>query len=502
MPTFFSLSRVLQRVDELLRPAMEKTFWVKAEISSSRSKGGHFYCDLVESNEKGTITSQVRCTIWARELQAIKQKFKQERLELALEDGLHIGMLCRLQFHPIYGLSLRGLDMDPAFVLGEMELKKREIIERLQKRGLVDLNKETFLPSLPQKIGLITGESTAAYEDFINTLSSSDHGFKVYFAASTMQGENTALSVLKGLSTLSQLDLDLVVICRGGGSKVDLSWLDHEGIAEHIAHSKIPIWTGIGHEIDTSVLDYVSAQSFKTPTAIAEELVSMHEGMSQWMDQAKHNLKSNWTFKLKETKQTLQNLKQHLRRESLHFIRDEKNELQINLEHLKSNVTQRLIEEKSNLQQTRHELAFKIPQHLKTLRSEILLQALTLKKESLRQFQQQRDSLQQKRNRFHISRFETQLSSHINKWQQSRNRLLKGPVWSRIQQEKEILKSYRQTLRSAAPETQLERGFSLIQDNMGKAFTKAKDLHEGQAIELLFKDGKVKATVNSQKLQQ
>lgn len=495
MPTFFSLGRVLQRVDELLRPAMEKTFWVKAEISSSRSKGGHFYCDLVESNEKGEITSQIRCTIWARELSAIRQKFKHEQLNLDLEDGIHIGILCRLQFHPIYGLSLRGLDMDPAFILGEMELKKREIIERLQKRGLVDLNKDTFLPSFPQKIGLITGEGTAAYEDYINTLTASGYGIKVYFAPSTMQGEKTALSILKSLSTLSALKLDLVVICRGGGSKVDLSWLDHEGIAEHIAHYKIPVWTGIGHEIDTSVLDYVAAQSFKTPTAIAEELVGMHEGMHQWLEQAKHNLSATWTFKIKEAQTTLKNLRQHLRRESLHFLKEEKSQLQINLEQLKHKMSHRLVEEKSNLKQIQHELAFKIPQHIKSLHSELLLQAQALKKESSRQFLQQREKLQQKKNRFQISRYQSQLSSEQKKLQQSCRRLLKGPVWSRIQQEKEILKSFRQTLKSAAPETQLERGFSLIQDSKGKSITRAENLHSNQEIELLFKDGKVKAIV-------
>lgn len=496
MPTFFSLSRVLQRVDELLRPAMDKTFWVKAEISSSRSKGGHFYCDLVESNEKGEINSQIRCTIWARDLSAIREKFKREQLNLDLADGIHIGILCRLQFHPIYGLSLRGLDMDPAFVLGEMELRKREIIERLQKRGLVELNKETFLPSLPQKVGLITGENTAAYEDFTNTLISSGYGFKVYFAASTMQGENTALSILKSLSTLSQLDLDLVVICRGGGSKVDLSWLDHEGIAEHIAHFKIPVWTGIGHEIDTSVLDYVAAQSFKTPTAIAEELVSMHEGMYQWLEQARHNLKSHWEFKLKESKQTLINFQKHLKRESLHFIREERNELQINLEHLRSKMSQRLIEEKSKLKQIQHEIAFKFPQYMKTLRSELFLQAQSLRKESARQFEQHREHIKLKKSRFQLSRFQTQLSAQTLKWQLSRKRLLKGPVWSRIQQEKEILKSFRQTLKSADPNTQLERGFSLIKDPKGKSLTRAEELKSGQNIELQFKDGKVKATVD------
>ena len=497
MPNFFSLSRVIQRVDELLKPAMEKTFWVKAEISSSRSKGGHFYCDLVEINEKGQLNTQVRCTIWARELNAIKQKFKSEGMELDLEDGINVGILCRLQFHPIYGLSFRGLDMDPAFALGELELKKREIIERLQKRSLLELNKDTFLPLLPQKIGLITGQSTAAYEDFINTLSSSGFGFKISFAASTMQGENTAFSILKSLRTLERLDLDLIIICRGGGSKIDLSWLDHEGIAENIAHFKIPVWTGIGHEIDTSVLDYVSARYFKTPTAVAEELVSMHAGIEQYLEQAHHNIKSTWNYRYKEAIQNLTNLKNHLKRESLHLLELQKNQLNLNLQQLLSRASKQLLEAKSILQQNLNELRFKTPRRLEMARTELLLQAESLKKESQRKIETQQTLIEQKGYRLKPQRFLQNLSQKRQLLKQSHKRLLKGSIWFRLEREKLRMKGIKQTLHSADPETQLERGFSVIKNQKGETLTRANHLKLGENIQLQFQDGKVSAKVEN-----
>jgi len=285
-PTFFNLSAITSRIQQILQPAMGKCFWVKAEISSGRERGGSFYCDLVETDEQGQIIAQMRCTIWSRDLTCIRKKFSECDLSLTLEDGTLVGFQCQLQYSPKFGLSLCVMDADPAFALGALEIKKKQILEQLKKEGLFDPNKRIVVPCLPLHIGLVTSAGSAAYNDFFKTLTLSGYGFKIYLVDSVVQGERTQASVLKALGTLERLRLDIVVIIRGGGSKTDLFYLDNEAIARKIATLRHPVWTGIGHEIDTSVLDCVANKAFKTPTAVAEELVCRFKEMAVHLGQA------------------------------------------------------------------------------------------------------------------------------------------------------------------------------------------------------------------------
>ena len=191
------------------------------------------------------------------------------------------------------------MDADLSIALGEMEMKKREIIARLQKEGLFEKNKQCFVPFLPLNIGLITSARSAAYGDFIKTLADSKFAFKVYLADSMMQGDQAEKSIIFALDVLCQLKVELILIARGGGSKTDLYHLDNEAIARKIANCNIPVWTGIGHEIDKSVLDYVANRSFKTPTAIAEELIARFVQMRRQLDESVNSLKTVWTYRLK-----------------------------------------------------------------------------------------------------------------------------------------------------------------------------------------------------------
>jgi exodeoxyribonuclease VII large subunit len=304
--TFFNLSAITGRIQEILQPSIGKLFWVKAEISSGRESGGSFYCDLVESSESGEIIAQMRCTIWSRDLASIRKKFKDHALDLILDNGTVVGLQCSIQYNPRYGLSLKATDADLAFALGELELKKKEILDRLKKEGLLEPNKQLYVPILPINIGLITSKGSAAYNDFINTLKQSNFGFRVYLADSMVQGNKTEQSVLHALETLEILDLELVLILRGGGSKTDLFYLDNEQIARKIAAYKYPVWTGIGHEIDTSILDHVANRYFKTPTAVAEELVARFVEMKRHLDEAEHRFKSSWTYRLDIEKKYLE----------------------------------------------------------------------------------------------------------------------------------------------------------------------------------------------------
>jgi exodeoxyribonuclease VII large subunit len=346
---FFNLSDITSRVQQILQPHIGKTFWVKAEISSGRERGGSFYCDLVETDEAGKIIAQMRCTIWNRDLANIRIQFKKHDLDLKLDDGTSVGFQCSLQYSPQYGLSLKVVGADPAFALGELELRKKEILDRLTKEGLFEPNKKLTVPMLPQRIGLITSKGSAACNDIIKTFSASIFGFQILLADSTVQGLQVELSVLKALDVLEKLNVELVIIARGGGSKTDLFYLDNEAIARRIATYTIPVWTGIGHETDFSILDHVANRYFKTPTAITEEIVARFVEMKRHLEEAETRFRSTWSYRYDVDRTWIEDAKVGIRQGTRKLLETTRNYLRGYAVQLSSKVQERLSSEKSNL---------------------------------------------------------------------------------------------------------------------------------------------------------
>ena len=214
---------------------------------------------------------------------------------------------------------------------------------------MLEPNKKLFVPTLPLKIGLITSHNSAAANDFINTLKQSNFGFKIYLADALVQGNQTEWSVINALTTIEKLDPELVVIVRGGGSKTELFSLDNEAIARKIAAYRYPVWTGIGHEIDISILDHVANRYFKTPTAVAEELVARFIEMKRHLEEAEHRFRSSWTYRLDIEKKNLESSTTGLTRGARKLIDNKSVNLRERANLLSSKVFDRLTREKSQL---------------------------------------------------------------------------------------------------------------------------------------------------------
>ncbi len=451
---FFELSAVTRRIQELLEPAFQKTFWVQAELSSGRRRGGAFYCELVETNAKGEVAAQLRCMIWARDLSRIRKSFQEAGLELQLEDGNRIGIQCRLQFHPRFGMSLQGIDMDPAFALGELELRKRQIIERLRAEDLLSRNAEVDVPLLPNRIGLITSRDSAAYKDFVQTLHASAFGFQIFIADASVQGNLTEASVLQAFDALEVLNLDLVVLVRGGGSKVDLAGLDNEAIARRIAASSLPVWVGIGHETDTSVLDHVAGRSFKTPTAVGEELVGRFASLEMQLRESAQRLRSLWRPKLAGQREHLRRAAIGLRQGTRKLLRLSRSELIASASRLNATVIGRLAVVRSQLEGRKRELSVRPLGHLRGERRALL---------------------------------------------DRRRRLTPERVLSRLEQERRAVASWGQTLRAIDPQNNLARGFALVYRSDGRLVRSVDDLEPGATIESKLADGRVESVVQNKR---
>ena len=167
--TSFSLFELNNIIKDAISYALPDTYWVTAEIADTKlNQKGHCYLELVEKADNRTI-AQVKANIWAYEYRKLDLKFRTATKE-SLKPGMKVLLLAAVTFHEVYGLSLNVRDIDPAYTMGEMALKKREVIERLTKEGLIGLNKSLFLPIVPQRVAVISSPTAAGYGDFFNQL--------------------------------------------------------------------------------------------------------------------------------------------------------------------------------------------------------------------------------------------------------------------------------------------------------------------------------------------
>jgi exodeoxyribonuclease VII large subunit len=273
-----SLTELQLIIKDSLYLALPDMYWVVAEISEIKENyNGHCYLELVEKHpDEISIRSRVKAVIWSSRYRFIKSFFENSAGE-SLRDGLKILIRVKIEYHEIYGLSLVINDIDPAFTIGEMALKRQQILKKLEEEGVLTMNKDLDFPVVPQRIAVISSANAAGYTDFMKHLKGNSFGYVFYTALfeTPMQGRETESGLIKALDRIaSHLDkFDLAVIIRGGGSQTDLSWFDNYNIAYYITQFPLPVITGIGHEKDLSVTDIVAHRSLKTPTAVADFLI-------------------------------------------------------------------------------------------------------------------------------------------------------------------------------------------------------------------------------------
>ncbi len=258
--------------------ALPEMYWVIAEISEIKeNSAGHCYLELIEKHpDESNVRAKIKAIIWSKRYRFIKSLFENTTGE-SIKEGLKILVKAKVEYHEIYGLSLVITDIDPAFTIGELAVKRQQIIHRLEQEGVITMNKEIDFPYAPQRIAVISSKNAAGYTDFIKQLKGNSFGYTFYTALfeSAMQGSDLENDIINALNKIADNSdqFDLVVIIRGGGSQADLSWFDNYNIAYHITQFPLPVITGIGHDKDMSVTDLVANKALKTPTATAEFII-------------------------------------------------------------------------------------------------------------------------------------------------------------------------------------------------------------------------------------
>lgn len=291
-PETLTVPDVAARLGSMLRREFPEPFWLIGETSglerTLRSRGGHWYFSLVDSDADDARRASLNTIMWKRTVDALfGRRGRLARSGFEPSDGVVWRVLVKPDFYAPHGkLNFVIQDVDPSFTLGTLDKQRREVLARLEHDGATEWNKAVPLADVPLRIGLITSQDSAAHHDVMEGIANSCLGFDVLFCDARMQGADTARTVRAAIATLAALSPppDVIVIARGGGSRLDLSWFDKEDVARAIATCPVPVLTGIGHEIDSSVADVVAHRSFKTPTAAAEFLVDRVRDVARDLD--------------------------------------------------------------------------------------------------------------------------------------------------------------------------------------------------------------------------
>ncbi len=274
----YALHEVNEYIRRTLALNLPEALWVRCEIAQVNEARGHYFLELVQKAEDSDeIIAQASAVIWQRSFRQLRGKLGLLIHDL-LQDGMETQLKARIEFNERYGLKFIVEDIDPAYTLGKIEMRRRETIEALRQANLIEQNAQLPLPMVLQRIAIISSERAAGYRDFVEHLQENpyDYQFHSQLFTSAMQGEQVEHDMLKRFREIERrrAQFDCVVIIRGGGARLDLAAFDSLPICEAIAKLNLPVLTGIGHDVDETVLDMVAHRSLKTPTAVADFIIN------------------------------------------------------------------------------------------------------------------------------------------------------------------------------------------------------------------------------------
>ena len=270
-----ALSAFLAQVAEVVAVQVRRSQWVRAEISQLRQvNGGHLAIELVEHDAHGRLVARLQGFVWSSRAGIVCGKFAQSTgAELAV--GLKVLLQLSAELNPAYGLRAIVEDIDPAYTLGDIEAKLKAIRETLEREGIAGLNRGLPAPSEFCHVAVISPQDAAGLGDFrrdADQLQAAGVCRFDYYTAK-FQGQAAASSLLEALEQVRKAyehgaRFDALAIIRGGGSVTDLYWLNELELARTVCRMPMPVFTGIGHERDNTVLDEIAHRRCDTPSKV------------------------------------------------------------------------------------------------------------------------------------------------------------------------------------------------------------------------------------------
>lgn len=316
------LSELINEIEDTIADRFSgETFWITAEITDVKKQPDKRWCFLKFIEKNGPlITAEMRGVFWSNTYFNVDQF---EKLSgQTFRSGLEITCNVRVRFHKRYGIDLEVLEIDHTYAVGKLELEKQQTLHCLLKENasiirLVDeqyitANNQLPLPLVLQRIALITAPNSDGERDFKNEIAHNQYGyaFTVTSFLTQIQGDNASKLIIQKLQLIEarQKDFDVVVIVRGGGSQTDFKPFDNYELARYVAGFPLPVFTGIGHDRNTSIVDLMARQ-LKTPTKVAANMVDYNFNFESAITNLKERYFNAAANLLEDAQQQLQQIK-------------------------------------------------------------------------------------------------------------------------------------------------------------------------------------------------
>lgn len=474
----FSLYEVTRSIQKTIADRYKSSYWIKAEMNKLNfyRQSGHCYPELVEKQD-GKVIAQIQCNLWKDDYLKINATF-QRVLNEPLKDGIKILFLASISYHPVYGLALRIIDIDPSFTLGDLEKEKQETIKKLQAEGIFRKNKTLKLPLIPQRIAIISVQTSNGYADFMKVFEAANisWGYKFFHLLfpSLLQGDKAVQSITNQLKRIKKVinHFDVVAIVRGGGGDIGLSCYNHYELAKEIALFPIPVVTGIGHATNETVVEMVAFENAITPTKLAEFLIQKFHNFSVPVQKAEEKIIDKAKRLISDEKSKFQSEVKIFRSVTSNILLKNKNILKENVQSLLQQSLFIFKNEKKYLENIRQGIIIGTATFYNSAKQILVQLGLSIKKDTFSQLKQ--------------------LSLLIT---QSTQQILTGSKIIFKSQNVELF-NIEKNVNNMSPKNVMKRGYSITLLD-GKAVTTFNKVKQGDILDTILHEGNILSTVNS-----
>jgi len=293
----WKVSELTAEIGGLLEGAFSDV-WIEGEVSNFKAaQSGHLYFTLKDAR------AQIRCVCFRDQLRGVKFR---------PEDGLHIRVRGALSVYEVRGEYQIYVSHIEPMGLGALQLAFEQLKKKLQAEGLFDEARKRPLPLMPQCIGIVTSPSGAAIRDILRVLKRRFSGAHVQLYPVKVQGDGAVNEIAAALGYFSRTKFaEVVILARGGGSLEDLWAFNEEIVARAIAACEIAVITGVGHEIDFTIADFVADLRAPTPSAAAEIVVRSRQEFDHQIATHQRHLAQQMRYLLSQRKHRVRDLQMH-----------------------------------------------------------------------------------------------------------------------------------------------------------------------------------------------
>lgn len=479
----WKVSELTTRIRELLEGNLPDIS-VEGEVSNCRAaQSGHYYFTLKDAR------SQIRCVCFRDQMRGIKCK---------PEDGLHITVRGSLSVYDARGeYQIYVTNIDPVG-LGALQLAFEQLKKRLLEEGLFEAAKKKPLPVLPRCIGVVTSPTGAAIRDILRVLKRRFPNAHVTLFPVKVQGAGAAVEVVQALRYFNRVKtIDVLILARGGGSLEDLWTFNEETVARAIFESAIPVITGIGHETDFTIADFVSDLRAPTPSAAAEIVVRSRDEFERHIAEHARRISQQMRFHLSQWKHHVRDLQTHrgfrrldfLLRGRRQLVDDYSNSLTIGLRLRLAVARQRVTEANAHIS------SFDLRGRAAVLRRHIDLQRGNLRTALDRMVTRKHRALNLAQMRFAALDLRARVAALRHRWERAASDLQVSADRLVVAKQRR-LESATMQLEERSPFKILERGYSIAYDSAGKVLRSTDQVVIGDGISLRLADGELGATVS------